>query len=170
MFGCRSLEIFRKKPDFFLQKSKILVKKFGKSLEIWVRKKVWILTKIVRQFWKNYVKFVFLSQKNLFLGQKVQKNFRIILEKFRNRVFWTFGNVGNFGNFGNCSIPKFPKITKNDVKLELQKSQKTHSDLKTDSKVQLKVLNAGPYSILTGKSIIFIPAKPNLHFYKPLTL
>ncbi len=43
--------------------------------------------------------------------------------------------------FGNCSIPK---ITKNDVKLELWKLQKTRSDLKTDLKVRLKVRNAGP--------------------------
>jgi hypothetical protein len=38
----------------------------------------------------------------------------------------------------------FQKLRKNDVKLELRKSQKTCSDLKTDSKVRLKVWNAVP--------------------------
>jgi len=52
-----------------------------KSLEIKVWKKVQILTDFVRQFQKfqkNYVKFEFLSQKTLFLDQKVRKS----LEKF----------------------------------------------------------------------------------------
>ncbi len=39
----------------------------------------------------------------------------------------------------------FRNLRKNDVKLELRKSRKTRSDLKTDSKVWLKVRNAGPY-------------------------
>ncbi len=43
------------------------------------------------------------------MGQKVWKS----LETF-----------GIFEKFGICSIPNFPKITKNDVKLEIQKSQK----------------------------------------------
>jgi len=68
------------------------------------------------------------------------------LEKLGNRVFRTFGN---FRNFRNCSIPKFLKITKKWQKLELQKSWKTRSNSKTDSKVRLKVRNAGPYSMLT---------------------
>jgi len=62
------------------------------------------------------VKFEFLSQKTLFLGQKVQKMFGKSSEKvqkkfgkFGNRVFRMFGN---FRNFGNCSIPKFQKIMK----------------------------------------------------------
>ncbi len=38
----------------------------------------------------------------------------------------------------------FQKLQKNDVKLELRKLRKTHSDSKTDLKVQLKVRNAGP--------------------------
>jgi len=38
----------------------------------------------------------------------------------------------------------FQKLQKNDVKLKLRKSQKTRSDSKTDSKVWLKVWNAGP--------------------------
>ncbi len=36
------------------------------------------------------------------------------------------------------------KLQKNDVKLKLGKSRKTRSDSKTDSKVWLKVWNAGP--------------------------
>jgi len=39
----------------------------------------------------------------------------------------------------------FRTLQKNDVKLEVRKSQKTRSDSKTDSKVRLKVRNAGPY-------------------------
>jgi len=38
----------------------------------------------------------------------------------------------------------FRKLQKNDVKLQLLKSRKTRSDSKTDSKVWLKVRNAGP--------------------------
>jgi len=85
MFGCQSLEIFRKNWNFWTHET---------------QKKVWILFKNVSKFWKfqkKYVKFEFLSQKNLFLGQKVRKKFR----KLENRVFRMFGN---------CSIPKFPKI------------------------------------------------------------
>ncbi len=39
----------------------------------------------------------------------------------------------------------FRKLQKNDVQLEIRKLRKTCSDLKTDSKVRLKVQNAGPY-------------------------
>jgi len=42
-------------------------------------------------------------------------------------------------------IGVFGKLQKNDVKLELRKLQKTRSDKKTDSKVRIKVRNAGPY-------------------------
>jgi hypothetical protein len=37
------------------------------------------------------------------------------------------------------------KDIQNDFQLELRELQKTHSDSKTDSKVRLKVRNAGPY-------------------------
>ncbi len=54
--------------------------------------------------------------------------------------------------FSECSesseiseIVIFRNLRKNDVKLELRKSRKTRSDSKTDSKVRLKVQNAGPY-------------------------
>ena len=42
----------------------------------------------------------------------------------------------------------FRKLRKNDVKLQLRKSQKTCSDSKTNLKVWLKVRNAGPYSCI----------------------
>jgi len=79
-----------------------------------------------------------LSQKTLFLGQKVRKRFGKSLEKVRKK----FGNFGNrvFRMFGN-----FRKLRKNDVKLKLRKLRKTRSDSKTDSKVRIKVWNAGPY-------------------------
>jgi hypothetical protein len=62
----------------------------------------------------------------------------------KNRGFLAFGT---YGKFNICSILNFPKITKNDVKIELLKSQKTHSDSKTDLNVRFKVRNAGPYLI-----------------------
>ncbi len=53
----------------------------------------------------------------------------------------------------------FRKLRKNDVKLELRKSRKTRSDSKTDSKVRIKVRNAGPYQHV----VLVIPADhPNL--------
>jgi len=101
-----------------------------------VRKKVRILFENVRKFQKfqkKYVKFEFLSQKNLFLGQKVWIKFRKILEKV-----WKISEIG----FSECSeileivlFRNFQKLQKNDVKLELRK---------TDSKVRLKVRNAWP--------------------------
>ncbi len=39
----------------------------------------------------------------------------------------------------------FQKLQKNDVKIEIWKSQKTRSDSKTDLNVWFKVQNAGPY-------------------------
>ncbi len=48
----------------------------------------------------------------------------------------------NFPNF--LFLQTFRNLRKNDIKLEVQKSQKTRSDSKTDSKVRLKVWNAGP--------------------------
>jgi len=41
----------------------------------------------------------------------------------------------------------FRKLQKNDVKIEFRKLQKTRSDSKTDSNVQFKVRNSGPYII-----------------------
>ncbi len=73
---------------------------------------------------KNYVKFEFLSQKTLFLGQKVRKS----LEKFGNRVFQTFRN------FGNCSIPKFQKLHKMTLNLNLKNFKKLVPTRKTTQK------------------------------------
>jgi len=79
-----------------------------------------------------------LSQKTLFLGQKVWK---VRKQGFPNvRKFWKFVEIVLFRNF--------QKLRKNDVKLELQKSRKTRSYMKTHSKVCLKVRNAGPYFIV----------------------
>jgi len=41
-------------------------------------------------------------------------------------------------------FPKFLKITKNDVKIELQKSLKTRSNLNSDLNIRVQVRNAGP--------------------------
>jgi len=75
------------------------------------------------------------------------------------RILWISNHIGLFigrvqkssEKFGKSSeisenvlFQTFQKLRKNDVQLELWKSQKTHSDSKTDSKVQLKVRNAGP--------------------------
>jgi hypothetical protein len=86
-----------------------------------------------------------LSQKTLFLGQKVWK----YSEKFGKK----FGKSSETG-FSECSeiseiifFQNFRKLRKNDVKLELWKSRKTRYDSKTDSKAGLKVRNAGPYDL-----------------------
>ncbi len=75
--------------------AKFLQKCMEKSLEIWVRKKVGILTKIVRQFWKfwkNYVKFEFLSQKNLLLGQKVWKKKLLLVLRLYIATYPDYGD------------------------------------------------------------------------------
>jgi len=52
----------------------------------------------------------------------------------------------------------FQTLQKNDVKLELQKSRKTRSDSKTNSKVWLKVWNAWPYyAMIRGRKIMLYP-------------
>jgi len=61
----------------------------------------------------------------------------------RNFPNFSFSRVSE--KFGRRNLEIFQKSRKNDVKIELRKSQKTRSDLKTDSKVQLKVRNTGPY-------------------------
>ena len=39
----------------------------------------------------------------------------------------------------------FQELQKNDVKIELRKSQKTHSDLNSNSNIRVQFRNAGPY-------------------------
>ncbi len=73
-FGYRSSEIFWKKPEFpnfgnFREKVR---KKFGNLSSEKVRKLFKNVCKF-RKFQKKYVKFEFLSQITLFLGQKVRK-------------------------------------------------------------------------------------------------
>ncbi len=89
-----------------------------------------------QKFQKSYVKFEFLSQKTLYLDQKVQKSLET--------GFSEHSEISEIVLFRT-----FQKLRKNDVKLELRKSRKTRSDSKTDSKVRLKVRNAGPYYVLT---------------------
>ncbi len=106
---------------------KVWFLKFGNNRNFWTRKifakKVWkkvlILTKIVHQYWKfqKNKKFEilqkkqFLSQKTLFLGQKVRKVWK------------------KFGNFGNCPIPNFLKITKKWHSTRTSKIAKNSSQL-----------------------------------------
>ncbi len=77
----------------------------------------------------------FWVKKNLFLGQKVWKT-------FGNRGFQTFGI---YGNLEFVLFRTFRKLRKNEVKLELQKLQKTCANSKSDLNVWFKVRNAGPY-------------------------
>jgi len=65
-----------------------------------------------------------LSQKTLFLGQKVWKNLET-----------GFSECLEIAQFQN-----FQKLQKTDVKLELRKLRKTRYDSKTDSKVGVKSL------------------------------
>jgi len=69
------------------------------------------------------------------------KTFGKCLENFWKSNWKTFGI---YGKFGICSIPNFTKITKNEFKIEFRKSQKTHSNSKTDLNNRVKVRNPGP--------------------------
>ncbi len=129
MFGCRSSEFFWKKMEF--------LNSLNFCKKVW--KKVWKFM-LFQKFWKTTKSLSFWVKKPCFWVKKFGKSLESS-EKFGNRVFQTFGN---FRNFGNCSILNFPKLRKNDVKLELRKLPKTRSNSKTDSKVWLKVWNAGP--------------------------
>ncbi len=50
-----------------------------------------------------------------------------------------------FQSFESYFFPNFSKTSKNDVQLEYLNSRKILSDLKTNSKAQVQVRNAGPY-------------------------
>ncbi len=78
------------------------------------------------------------NKKNLFLRQKVWKNSEKVWKV--RKMFGKSSEISEIRNFRT-----FRKLRKNDVQLKIRKSRKTHSDLKTDSKVRLKVRNAGPY-------------------------
>jgi len=122
-----------------LRTRKIFAKKFGKKFGNLSWKKVQILTKIVRKFQKNYIcKVSVFESKNPVFGSKS-------LEK----VWKKFGKSSKSSETGFSKhleiseivlFQTFQKLRKNDVKLKLRKSQKTRSD----SKVRLKVRNAGP--------------------------
>ncbi len=113
----------------FASFGKVHFLKFGNFLEITGFFK---LAKISRKKFGN--NFLFLGQKTLFLGQKVWKKFGKVWKQ-------GFPNILNFWKFWKLFYYTFQKVQKNDVKLELQKWQKTCSN----SKVQLKVWNAEPY-------------------------
>jgi len=85
MFGFRSSEIFRKKPEF----------SNSRNFREKVRKK-----------------FGNLSSEKSFIGQKVWKRSEKF-GKVR-KIFGNFGNwfFRMFGNFGNLEIPNFPKTSK----------------------------------------------------------
>ncbi len=74
---------------------------------------------------------------NLKEGWKLRPCFR------RNFTNFSFSRVSEISEI--VLFRTFWKLRKNDVQLKLRKSQKTRSDSKTDSKVQLKAWNAGPY-------------------------
>jgi len=154
MFGCQSLEIFWKKTDFlnswnFCEKvqKKVGKFKFGKGSDI--NQNCTSISKISK---KLHIVLSFLVKQSCFWVKKFGKSLVKVwksLEKFgKNRKSSEIG-------FSKCSeileileivlFRTFQKWWKNDVKLELQKSRKAHSDLKTDLKVRLKVQNAGPY-------------------------
>ncbi len=131
---CSAVEVwkfFRKKQNFWTRE--IFEKKFGKKIRNLSSEKVWILFENVckvQKFWKKFIKFEFLSQKTLFLGQKVWKfwkKFGKSLEKVRKK----FGKSSEkFGKslesletgFSECSeiseivlFRNFQKLLKNDV-------------------------------------------------------
>jgi hypothetical protein len=60
----------------------------------------------------------------------------------------------------------FQKLRKNDGKLEHWKSRKTRSDSKTNSKIRLKVWNAGPYFSVTSNFSLLFPTFPNTMLIK----
>jgi len=107
------LFVFVRSSEIFLKKTEFLNSRNFRE-KVW--KKVWILTEIVCQFqnfWKNYVKFEFLSQKNLFLGQKFWK----ILEK----VWKKFGKVWKQG-FPNIRKLFYSELSKNYEKWRLNRT------------------------------------------------
>ncbi len=79
-----------------------------------------------------------MSQKTLFLGQK-SLFLRVLGSKTGVSEHSELTETSEFVQFQT-----FRKLRKNDIKIELRKSQKTRSDSKTDSNVRFKVWNAGP--------------------------
>jgi len=67
-----------------------------------------------------------------------------VFASFWKVCFLKFGNF--YFHFYLCKKVQKKFGNLNDIRLELRKSRKTHSDSKTDSKVWLKVWNAGPYN------------------------
>jgi hypothetical protein len=83
-----------------------------------------------------------IEQKKLFLGQQ----FRNVGKKFgkvQKSSVKVWKVLKKFGNLGNCLFRTFRKLQKMMLNSNLEIA-KTRSNLKTDSKVWLKVRNAGP--------------------------
>jgi len=104
MFGCQSSEKFWKNWNFWTRK--IFAKKFGKSLEKSsdINQNCTSILKILKKLWK----FEFLSQKTLFLGQKVWKNsetgfpnIRKFWKLFYSKISENYEKMMLNSNFGN---------------------------------------------------------------------
>jgi len=81
-----------------------------------------------------------MGQKNIFL--------RVLGSKLKKQCKKEgFPNILNLQKIWNLFYSELSDH-KNDVKIEVRKSQKTHSDSKTDSNVRFKVQNAGPYTFV----------------------
>jgi len=69
----------------------------------------------------------------------------MLAKKYHHQMWLYFSALAQiYGKHWKFRI--FRKHWKNYVKLELRKSRKTRSNLKTDSKVRVQVRNAGPYN------------------------
>ncbi len=86
----------------------------------------------IQKFQKNYVKFEFFGQKNLFLRQKAQKSLETL-----ETVFSECLEISEILKFRT-----FQKLQKMTFNLKFENCKKLVP--KTDSKVRLKVWNAGP--------------------------
>jgi hypothetical protein len=145
MFGCWSSEFFWKKQNF--QTRKIFAKKFGKkfgnlSLEksLYINQYCMSILKILKKLCKVWIfesKNPVFGLKSLEMFWKVQKS----SEKFGKVQKVQKSLENSETGFSKCSeiseiiiFQTFPKLLKNDIKLELQKLQKTRSDLKTTRK------------------------------------
>jgi hypothetical protein len=111
--------------------------------------------KILKKVCKVWV----FESKNPVFGSKslgkVWKKFGKSSEKFWKSSL-KFGILETLEILEIIIFQTFRNLRKNDVKLELWKSRKTRSDSKTNSKVWLKVGNAGPLNIITKKSPQFV--------------
>jgi len=142
-FGCQSTEFFRKKPEFsnsqnFCEKvqKKVWKFKFGKKFGYY--------SKMYGNFKKSMKSLSFWVKKPCFWVKSSENSKKVWKSSESSET--GFSECSETG-FSECSeiseivlFRTFRKLRKNDVKLGLRKSRKTRSD----SKVWLKVWNAGP--------------------------